>query len=173
MSAAKLALIGVLGAAVITAVVPAGFDWLKPDSVPTPTLPITQIDGSRFGAIDSFSVEGPEVSVGGWALNNVESVVVGIGPRPDGKQYWTAVANVENEKWSVVVPVSSGLPADYKTKVWYQTRTGGVHSASFRMEPAYPTPPPMPNDIATCAALYGDACFTGPGWQPPSVYQGG
>jgi hypothetical protein len=62
---------------------------------PTPTL-------SGLGSFDQLTINGPRsaVAVAGYAAENVESVVVVIGPRQSGGQYWAASADVYNQQWS-------------------------------------------------------------------------
>jgi hypothetical protein len=139
-------------------------------------LPKT-VEWSPYGEVEHVKPDGSEISVTGISAKDVEGLVVGIGPRPGG-EYWTAPATVANGEWTAVVTTDSGLPSDYKMKVWYRIRPSESKGAglTFRLDPPPPSPSPSPSspaDIAACAAQHGDACFNQPGWQQPSVYQGG
>lgn len=90
---------------------------------------------------------GTEVTVTGSAEKYVDRVVVLIGPRQSGGQYWARQRECIQ-------------PASYFT---------------FQQSTPTPTPTPTPpgGSIVSCAEQYGDSCFNGPGWGPPSVYQPG
>ena len=170
MPVAKLTMIGGLGAALIAAIPPV-LDTLSSEHAVATPLP-AQIEWSPYGEVEHVVPDGPRVTVSGRSADDVDRIVVGIGPRSSGGMYWTGPAAIHDGEWTALVPTDEGLPANYTMKVWYQT-TGSerrLAALSVRFDPT-PTPAPSPDDAAACAAQYGDACFTGPGWQAPSVYQ--
>jgi hypothetical protein len=183
VSAARLTMIGGIAAASIAAV-PAVIVALNSNdpgatsptgsvSQPTTVTP-TVVAKSPLGSIDQVTIDGSNVAVAGSATENVESVVVTIGPRRSGGQYWAARADVQDLQWKLVVETDSERPADFQTTVFYKERTAGQRftGLTFQTEPSTPAPPP-PGDDVTCAVERGDACFTGPRWGPPSVYRSG
>jgi len=177
ISKAKLALIGTIVGALITAA-PAIINALNDGDVqsvvptaaaqaPAPTV----VARSKLGSIDDVTTDGSDIIVTGSAADDVSSVVVVI-PRPsDGdQQYWVARAEVQDRHWQAVIETDTPLPSRVKTTAHYHLRPTAQAFAglSFRQDP--PTPPPAPaEDAVNCAVVHGDACFTGPGWGQASV----
>jgi hypothetical protein len=151
------------------------------------TIRPTPSEGPTQGSFDQVSINesGTEVTVTGSAEKDVDSVVVLIGPRQSGGQYWAASANVVNQQWKLVVATDPHVPVPYQIKAYYRQHENGadywqragsaaIQSAShftFPRSTPTPTPTPSPGSIVSCAEQYGDSCFNGPGWGPPSVFQ--
>jgi hypothetical protein len=183
VSVAKIGMIGTLGAALVTAgatiFVTANHDD-HPAGPPTPTTITPPPTPGSAGTLDELTINGPrtEVAVAGSAAKDVTSVTVLIGPRQSGGQYWAATTtDVINQQWNVVVDTDPQLPSPYEIKAFYRERTSGTagipKASGLTFKKATPTPPPPPpGQEANCAAQFGDSCFTGPAWGPPSIYQG-
>lgn len=170
VSVAKLTMIG----GVAVALIGLAGNWLTAHSDPrddTSSAAPTTIAASSLLSVDQVGVDGSDVAVNGTAAANVESVVVGIGPRTSGGKYWTAAADVYGGEWKLVVKTEPSVPSPYRMKVWYKTQSDGVSANSYDLTTTT-APVPAPGGEADCAAQYGDACFTGPGWHQPSEYQG-
>ena len=139
----------------------------------TPTLDQT----SWQGTFDQVAINdsGTEVAVSGSARADVDSVVVMIGPRQSGGQFWANETKVVNQQWKLVVATEPHLPEPYTIRARYWVRDSGadaIQTASDLVsQRTTPTPPPPPGQLVNCAEQFGDSCFTGPGWGPPSVYQ--
>jgi hypothetical protein len=183
VSVAKIGMIGTIGAAVVTAVTSiviavshdngsggasSAGQTFKPSLDKTSTL----------GSFDQVAINdsGTEVTVTGSAENDVDSVVVLIGPRQSGGQYWANSANVVNGQWKLAVATEPHVPVPYEIRAYYRQRpgNGAVQGASyftFQGTAPTPTPTPSPAPVVNCAEQYGDSCFNGPGWGPPSVFQ--
>lgn len=174
-SAPKCAMIGTLGAALITAAVSI-FSAMGADgnSDGKTTVTPTPIQESALGSLEEVTVNssGSEVAVTGYAAENVESVVVMIGPRQSGGQYWAARTEVFNQEWKLVVATDPHLPRPYEIKTQYQKRPSGQTVSGYSFQTPAPTPtPPPPGQVVDCAVVHGDSCFQGPDWGPPSVYR--
>ncbi len=182
VSVAKMTMIGTIGGALVTAVATifvaigpgddsGGTTGTEPTTI-TPTL----TEKSRLGSFDQVAINGSrsEVALTGSAEKNVESVVVLIGPRHAGGQFWAASANVVDEQWNVVVATEPQLPEPYQIKAFYRVRASdvaGIQKASgFTFQTTDPPPPPPAPEVI-CAVEHGDSCFTGPGWGTPSIYE--
>jgi hypothetical protein len=134
-----------------------------------------------MGSIDQVMVnsDNSEVTVAGWAAPTVESVVVAIGPRESGGQYWAASADVFQQEWRLDVATPPQLSRPYEVKAYYKQRSNGAAGiesisgyAYSKSEPAPPPPPPSPGQLAECVAQQGDSCFQGqPGWDSSSTYE--
>ena len=191
VSVAKMGMIGTIGAAVVTAITTIvlgvshdnGSDSTKATGQ---TSKPKEINPSPLGAVDQVAINpsGTEVTLTGSAQKDVDSVVVLIGPRQSGGQYWAASANVVNQQWKAAVATDPHVPEPYEIKAYYRQQVVGsaVQGASYFISfisprPADPptTAPPSqpPGLVVNCAEQYGDKCFNGPGWGPPSVYQSG
>jgi hypothetical protein len=185
VSAAKLTMIGTISAAVVTAggvVLAANHNSVSVSNTSgAQTLKPTLNQTSPQGSFDQVSINdaGTEVTVAGSAEKDVDSVVVLIGPRASGGQYWANSANVVDGQWKLAVATDPHVPVPYEIKAYYRQRPSSapVHSASYvTFAQATPSPTPTPSPAApvvNCAEQYGDTCFNGPGWGPPSVYQSG
>ena len=171
VSVAKMGMIGTIGAALVTAIT-------------TIVVAVSLDNGqslvktSTLGSFDQVAINGSgtEVTETGSAEKDVDSVVVLIGPRQSGGQYWAASANVFNQQWKLVVATEPHVPVSYEISAYYRQRAGGsaaTQSASyFAFQRTTPTPtPPPPGQEVNCAEQFGDSCFTGPGWGPPSVFR--
>ena len=185
MSVAKMGLIGTIGGALVTAVAPIVLAVIHDDGsggtnsvrhTIKPTLTMT----STLGSFDQVAINesGTEVTVAGSAEKDVDSVVVLIGPRRSGGQYWANSANVVNQQWKLVVTTDPHVPEPYEIKAYYRQRSGNaaIQGASYfipQQTAPTPTPTPPPGPVLNCAEQYGDSCFNGPGWGPPSVFQSG
>jgi hypothetical protein len=190
LSIAKMGLIG----AVVTAAAPIVIAVMHSDSSggansPGQTITPPPPQASAPGSFDQVAINesGTEVTVTGSAEKDVDNVVVLIGPRQSGGQYWAASANVVNQQWKLVVATDPHVPVPYQIKAYYRQHekgadyrqragTAAIRSASyFTFQQATPTPTPNPTppagSIVNCAEKYGDSCFNGPGWGPPSIYQ--
>jgi hypothetical protein len=175
VSVAKMEMIGMIGAALVTAVttIVVAVSHDNGQTI-TPSL----VKTSSLGSFDQVAINGSgtEVTVIGSAEKDVDSVVVLIGPRQSGGQYWAASANVFNQQWKLVVATEPHVPVPYEIRAYYRQRAGGraaTQSASyFAFQRTTPTPtPPPPGQEVNCAEQLGDSCFTGPGWGPPSVFR--
>jgi hypothetical protein len=95
VSVAKMEMIGMIGAALVTAVttIVVAVSHDNGQTI-TPSL----VKTSSLGSFDQVAINGSgtEVTVIGSAEKDVDSVVVLIGPRQSGGQYWAASANVFN-----------------------------------------------------------------------------
>ncbi len=184
VSVAKITMIGTIGAALVTAAAGIFVAFNRDDHPGQPTPPTATAGpttitprptGSGQGSFDELTINGPrsEVAVAGSAAEDVGSVVVMIGPRQSGGQYWAASTDVVNERWKVVVATEPQLPSPYEVKAFYRERTTGTARASgLTFQTTAPTTAPQPpGQEANCAVEFGDRCFTGPGWGPPSVYR--
>jgi hypothetical protein len=190
VSVAKIGMISAIGTALVTAAATifvsvgphndsagkATNEQVAGNPASGPTTITPNPTGSGLGSFDQLAINGSrsEVAVTGSAGRDVASVVVLIGPRQSGGQYWAASADVFNQQWKLVVATEPHLPEPYEVKAYYKERTagaGGVHASNFALQPTAPTPPPPPGREVTCAVELGDSCFTGPGWGPPSVYR--
>jgi hypothetical protein len=186
VSAARITAYGTVGVAIIGAIAAlintlVGNDNSHGASTePAPTTishpPMSQI--SNLGSVDKVEINGSgtEVTVTGSAEKDVDSVVVLVGPRASGGQYWANVANVSNQQWQLSVATDPHLPEPYTIEARYHTVSGAaVTPRAFKVtfQGATPTTPPPPpgNQIVNCAEQFGPNCFNGPGWGPPSVYQ--
>jgi hypothetical protein len=190
VSVAKIGMISAIGTAFVTAaatifvsVSPDGDSagkatnepvTVNPASGPTTITP-TLTEGPRLDSFDHWiNASGTEVTVAGSAEKEVGSVWVLIGPRPSGGRYWVEPTDVFNQQWKIVVKTEPHLPEPYEIKAYPRERASGaaeIHRASnFTFQPPTPTPPP-PGQEVNCAEEFGDSCFTGPGWGPPSVYR--
>ncbi len=183
VSVAKMGMIGTIGAAVVTAITTivlgvthdSGADSTKA----TGQTFTPKVDNpSPLGSLDQVAINpsGTEVTITGSAEKNVDSVVVLIGPRQSGGQYWAASANVVNQQWKLAVATDPHVPEPYEIKAYYRQQVVGsaIQGASYLISPRpadTPTTTPPPAPVVNCAEQYGDRCFTGPGWGPPSVYQ--
>jgi hypothetical protein len=111
-SVAKMGMIGTIGAAVVTAIT-------------TIVLGVGAINPS-----------GTQVTLTGSAQNDVDSVVVLIGPRQSGGQYRAASANVVNQQWKAAVATDPHVPEPYEIKAYYRQHVGsGVQGASYSFLP--------------------------------------
>jgi hypothetical protein len=192
VSVAKLGMISAIGTALVTAAATifgsvspdedsAGKATNEPvpaDSASGPTTITPNPTGSGLGSFDELTVNGSrsEVAVAGSAGANVESVVVLVGPRQSGGQYWAASTDIVNQQWKLVVATEPRLPEPYEVKAYFRERASGAaetqRASNFIFEQPEPTPtPPPPGQEVNCAEEFGDSCFTGPGWGPPSVYR--
>ena len=183
VSVAKMGMIGTIGAALVTAVttmvVAVSHDNGSGGTGSTgQTITPSLVKASTLGSFDQVAINGSgtEVTVTGSAEKDVDSVVVLIGPRQSGGQYWAASANVFNQQWKLVVATEPHVPVSYEIRAYYRQRAGGsaaTQSASyFAFQRTTPTPtPPPPGQEVNCAEQFGDSCFTGPGWGPPSVFR--
>jgi hypothetical protein len=189
LSVAKIGLIGAVvtaAAPIMLAVIHAHTSGDANSSGQTFTTPLTQTPTQ--GSFDQVAINqaGTEVTVTGSAEKRVDGVVVLIGPRQSGGQYWAASADVVDQQWKLVVATDPHVPVPYQIKAYYRQHeegadyrqragTAAIRSASFTFQQATPTPTPTPptGSIVNCAEQYGDSCFNGPGWGPPSVYQSG
>jgi hypothetical protein len=196
MSVAKMGLIGTLGAAAVGAVTSIVIAVMHDGSVPnasaggtTPTTITspTPIRPSPRGSFDQVAINdsGTAVTVAGSAEKDIDSVVVLVGPRQSGGQYWANSTNVVNGQWKLVVATDPHVPVPYQIKAFYREREAGatyrlqqdgavIRDASHFSMPETgptPTPPAPPEPLVSCAEQHGDSCFNGPGWGPPSVYQ--
>jgi hypothetical protein len=185
VSVAKMGMIGTIGAALVTAVtsIVVGFTHdngsggtnsaahtIKPKLDKTSTL----------GSFDQVAINesGTAVTVTGSAAEDVDGVVVLIGPRQSGGQYWANSTNVVNQHWTLVVTTDPHVPVPYEIKAYYRERAGSattrgasyVTSRRTGTTPP-PTPPPPGKPVLLCAEQRGDSCFDGPGWGPPSVFR--
>ena len=173
VSVAKMGMIGTIGAALVTAIT-------------TIVVAVSLDNGqslvytSPHGSFDQVAINGSgtKVTVTGSAEKDIDSVVVLIGPRQSGGQYWAASANVFNQQWKLVVATEPHVPVPYEIRAYYRQRAGGsaaTQSASYfafqRTTPTPPPTPPPPRQEVNCAEQFGDSCFTGPGWGPPSVFR--
>jgi hypothetical protein len=197
LSVAKIGLIGTIGAAIIT-VTPIAISAFNGSSggnvsvtpVATPTTSAVATPPpppTPRGSIDQVAVNatGTAVTVTGSAEKDVDRVIVLVGPRQSGGQYWANSANVVNGQWELVVATEPHVPLPYKTKAYFGGREAGsyyrpregsapIQEASYFSLPETgptPTPTPPPGPLVNCAEQQGDSCFNGPGWGPPSVYQ--
>jgi hypothetical protein len=186
VSVAKMSMIGTIGAAVVTAITTVilgvshdgGSDSSK---TPAQTFTPKLVNPSPLGSFDQVAINdsGTEVTISGSAEKGVDSVVVLIGPRQSGGQYWAASADVVNQQWKLAVATEPHVPKPYEIKAYYrqQTAAPAAQGASYVLFPrpaetpttTQPSQPPGP--VVNCAEQYGDRCFDGPGWGPPSVYQ--
>jgi hypothetical protein len=188
VSVAKMGMIGTIGAALVTAVTTIVLAVSHDNGADTTTsagqtIKPTLVNPSPLGSFDEVAINdsGTEVTVTGSAEKDVASVVVLIGPRQSGGQYWAASANVVNQQWKLAVATDPHIPVPYEIKAYYYRQQAGgapVQGASYftsQRTAATPTtmppPGPPPEPVVNCAEQYGDRCFTGPGWGPPSVYQ--
>jgi hypothetical protein len=185
VSVAKMGMIGTIGAAVVTAITTivlgvthdSGADSTKA----TGQTFTPKVDNpSPLGSLDQVAINpsGTEVTITGSAEKNVDSVVVLIGPRQSGGQYWAASANVVNQQWKLAVATDPHVPEPYEIKAYYRQQVVGstVQGASYFTSPRpaeTPTTTMPPAPVVSCAEQFGDKCFNGPGWGPPSVYQSG
>ncbi|MUL80557.1 MULTISPECIES: hypothetical protein [unclassified Mycolicibacterium] len=181
VNAAKMTMIGTLGAALIAAL-PAILNAVNPHDGKAPATPITEIQSSDRGSVDTVTISdsGTKVTVSGSAEPRVDAVGVMISPPAAGKPIWTGATNVSDGKWSLVVTADQKLPSPVEIKAFYKERTVSaepVTKASYVILQAGSTtstpPPPAPAQVNGCASQTGDGCFTGPGWGPPSIYRTG
>ncbi len=186
-STAKFAMIAGIGTALVTTigsiVIAIGQhpnDGGAPKETPAQTSTVITPpppDDSALGWLDKVTIEdaGSQVAVTGGAARNVESVVVMIGPRQSGGQYWAAGADVFDRRWSLVVATDPSLPTPYEIKAYFKKRPGAdVRPASWNIPRAttpVPAPTPVPGQEAACAVESGDSCFKGPGWGAPTIYR--
>lgn len=181
VSVAKMGMIGTIGAALVTAVtsIVVGFTHdngsggtnsaahtIKPKLDKTSTL----------GSFDQVAINesGTAVTVTGSAAKDVDGVVVLIGPRQSGGQYWANSTNVVNQHWTLVVTTDPHVPAPYEIKAYYRERAGSAttRGAPYVTPRQTGTPPPPPGKpVLLCAEQHGDSCFDGPGWGPPSIFR--
>ncbi|MCV7100138.1 hypothetical protein [Mycobacterium palustre] len=198
MSVAKMGLIGTLGAAAVGAVTSIVIAVMHDGSVPNASAggtpaPTTitspkPIRPSPRGSFDQVAINdsGTAVTVAGSAAKDIDSVVVLVGPRQSGGQYWANSTNVVNGRWQLVVATDPHVPVPYQIKAFYREREAGASYrpnqdgavirdvSRFSMPQSGPTPTPTPappEPLLSCAEQHGDSCFDGPGWGPPSVYQ--
>lgn len=183
VSVAKFGMFGAIGTAFVTAAASI-FVAFSGDDAPDP-VPGGGAGGSgQMGSIDEVTVnsENSKVTVTGWAAPNVESVVVAIGPRESGGQYWAASADVFQQEWKLDVATPPELSRPYEVKAYYKQRANGsagiqsvVGYAFSELEPApAPPPPPSPGQLADCVEQYGASCFQSqPGWDSTSTYESG
>ena len=202
VSVAKIGMISTIGGTLLTAVVApivlavthnnssGGANPPGPTITPGQTITPTP-DNPTQGSFDQVAINdsGTEVTVTGSAEKDVDSVVVLIGPRQSGGQYWAASADVVNQQWKLVVATDPHIPVPYQIKAYYRQHDKGAdyrqragtaaiqNTSYFTFQQGTPTPTPTPTppggSIVSCAEQYGDSCFNGPGWGPPSVYQSG
>ena len=124
LSAAKCGMISTIGGALITAAVSivvlvhGGSSGVATSSTGTTFKPIPSQE-SALGSIGKVTINssGSEVAVTGYAADNVESVVVMIGPRQSGGQYWAASTEVFNQEWKLVVATDPHLPQPYEREI--------------------------------------------------------
>ena len=181
VSVAKMGMIGTIGAALVTAVtsIVVGFTHdngsggtnsaahtIKPKPEKTSTL----------GSFDQVAINesGTAVTVTGSAAEDVDGVVVLIGPRQSGGQYWANSTNVVNQHWTLVVTTDPRVPVPYEIKAYYRERAGSAttRGAPYVTPRQIGTPPPPPGKpVLLCAEQHGDSCFDGPGWGPPSIFR--
>jgi hypothetical protein len=184
VSVAKMGMIGTIGAAVVTAITTISVGGTHDSGSNRPEGQI-QTSASKVdnpppppqGSFDQVTINGSgtEVTVSGSAAKGVDNVVVLIGPRQLGGQYWAASADVVNQHWTLAVATEPHVPEPYQIKAYYrQAAAPAAQGASYFHFPRpaeTPTTTPPPAPIVNCAEQYGDRCFDGPGWGPPSVYQ--
>jgi hypothetical protein len=185
VSAARITAYGTVGVAIIGAIAALLNTVVSHDNAPTaatgpaPTTishpPMTQT--SNLGSVDKVEINGSgtEVTVTGSAERGVDSVVVLVGPRESGGQYWANVGSVSNQRWKLSVATDPRLPEPYTIEARYHSVSGTAVRPSaftFTLQGTEPTttPPPPSNQIVNCAEQFGPNCFNGPGWGPPSVY---
>ena len=183
VSVAKMGMIGTIGAALVTAVttivVAVSHDDGSGSTNPAgQTIKPTLDKTSALGSFDLVSINesGTEVTVTGSAEKDVDNVVVLIGPRQSGGQYWANSAAVVNGQWKLSVATEPHVPVPYEIKAYYGQRPGSPAMQGFSYlisqgTPTTATPTPTPGSIVSCAEQHGDSCFNGPGWGPPSVFQ--
>ena len=186
VSVAKLGMIGTIGGAAVTAITTivvgfthdSGSDSIKSAAQIATSTP--DVPPPPAGSFDQVTINGSgtEVTVSGSAEKGVDSVVVLIGPRQSGGQYWAASADVVNQHWTLAVATEPHVPEPYQIKAYYrqQGAAPAAQGASYFTSPRpadTPTTTPPPAPIVNCAEQFGDKCFNGPGWGPPSVYQSG
>ncbi|OBG24643.1 hypothetical protein [Mycobacterium sp. 852002-51057_SCH5723018] len=198
MSVARMGLIGTIGAAILTGVPSIVIALMHdggsgpnnsagPAATPTTITSPTRIQPSPRGSFDQVAINdsGTAVTVAGSAEKDVDSVVVLVGPRQSGGQYWANSTNVVDGQWKLVVATDPHVPVPYQIKAFYREReagayyrlredNGAIRDASHFSIPETgptPTPPPPPEPLVSCAEQHGDSCFNGPGWGPPSVFQ--
>jgi hypothetical protein len=193
LSVAKIGLIGTIGAAIVAGI-PSVIIAITLDNGSGGTTSAGQTfkppldKTSAQGSFDQVAINdsGTEVTVTGSAEKDVDSVVVLIGPRQSGGQYWANSANVVNGQWKLAIATEPHVPVPYEIKAYYRQRevgadyrqregSGAIQDASyFAFKRTGPTPTPTPTppgSIVSCAEQHGDSCFNGPGWGPPSVFQ--
>jgi hypothetical protein len=171
-SIAKIGVIGTVVTAAATVAVAVG-GWFLDD--PKPDTGGTQTQTSPLGAVGKVksNESGSEVTVTGWAANDVDDVVVLVGPKSSDGEYWVANASVRDHRWGVVVETGPKVAPGYSVTAYFNR---GIRLAVEAKPldwpiPATPTPPPPnPTAITQCAAVYGASCFTDPAWGPPAVY---
>jgi hypothetical protein len=189
VSVAKMGMIGTIGGAVVTAITTIVLGVSHDGGTDTPkaagqTFTPKVVSPSPLGAVDQVAINqsGTEVTITGSAEKNVDSVVVLIGPRQSGGQYWAASANVVNQQWKLAVATDPHVPEPYEIRAYYRQQVEGaaggapIQGAAYFISPRpaeTPTTTPPPAPVVNCAEQFGDQCFNGPGWGPPSVYQSG
>ena len=185
LSAAKIALIGTIATAAISAVATIGVALVGDDnSPPPPDKGGTVIQSSPMGSVGTVtpSKSGSEVTVTGWAASDVDNVVVLIGPRSSEEPYWVGKAPVSGERWETVVKTGPHIEPGYTVAAYFNRGISinpipgvqGVLGKPMNFTTPVTPPPPqpaIPADITQCAAQYGDRCFTGPNWGPPAIYK--
>jgi hypothetical protein len=198
MSVARMGVIGTIGAAIITGIPSIVIALMHdngsgsnnaagPTAAPTTITSPTPIQQSPRGSFDQVAINdsGTAVTVAGSAEKDVDSVVVLVGPRQSGGQYWANSTNVVNGQWKLVIATDPHVPVPYQIKAFYRERqagagyrrhegSGAVRDASHFSFPETgptPTPTPPPGPLVSCAEQNGDSCFNGPGWGPPTVFQ--
>ena len=171
VSVAKMGMIGTIGAALVTAittiVVAVSHDNGSGGTDSTgQTITPSLVKTSTLGSFDQVAINGSgtEVTVTGSAEKDVDSVVVLIGPRQSGGQYWAASANVFKQQWKLVVAAEPHVPVPYEIKAYYRQRASGgaaIQSASyFTFQRTAPTPTPTPTppgQEVNCAEQFGDS----------------
>ena len=182
VSVAKMGMIGTIGAAVVTAITTISVGGTHDSGSDSPKGPVqsstSKVDNPPQGSFDQVTINGAgtEVTVSGSAEKGVDNVVVLIGPRQLGGQYWAASADVVNQHWTLAVATEPHVPEPYQIKAYYRQQAAapaaqGASYFHFPRPAETPTTTPPPAPIVNCAEQYGDRCFDGPGWGPPSVYQ--
>jgi hypothetical protein len=178
VSVAKMTMISTLGAALIAAVPTTIALWHSPDVAKS--TPVTQVQGSDRGSVENVTVDpsGAEVTLSGSANAGVERVGVVLRPADQDKPSYSAVADVTDGKWNLVVqtPPQAPSPLDIKTFYWMPpAQAAGIMKSSFitfKSAPSSTTSTPTPGPV-NCDATAADSCFSGPGWGSPSIYRSG
>src|ERR1700753_3751404 len=144
VSVAKMGMIGTIGGAVVTAITTivlgvthdSGSDTSKPAGQ---TFTPKVLTASPLGSFDQVAINesGTEVTITGSAEKDVDSVVVLIGPRQSGGQYWAASASVVNQQWKLAVATEPHVPEPYEIKAYYrqQVTPAPVHGVSYVISP--------------------------------------
>ncbi|MED5811846.1 hypothetical protein VST63_05680 [Mycolicibacterium sp. 050232] len=176
VSVAKITVIGAIATALIGAV-PAVYNMMK-DEPGTVAIPTTETRSNDRVFVDDpmiLSDSGKTLTISGTADPFVETVGLTVRQRDTKAPVFTGTTNVTDGKWNLVATSDQAIPQPLEVKAYYKERpvtVAGITKASyvFRLDPSTPPAPP-PGQRNGCPTPSANACFSGPGWSAPSIYE--